>query len=61
MTGRKNFKCIQIVHQKKYGLSADQLQGLQLITIPIVEDLLTFNILLYDLDIVDGNFIDGIA
>ena len=29
--------------------------------IPIVEDLLTLNILLYDLDIVDGNIVGGLA
>ena len=29
--------------------------------IPIVEDLLTLNILLYDIDILDGNIVGGIA
>ena len=29
--------------------------------IPIVEDLLTLNILLYDIDIVDGNIVGELA
>ena len=40
---------------KRDGLSADQLQGVQMNDIPIVEDLLTLNILLYNKDSVDGN------
>ena len=39
------------------GLSADQFQGVHKKDIPIVEDLLTLNILLYDIDILDGNII----
>ena len=39
------------------GLSADQFQGVHLNDIPIVEDMLTLNFLLYDLDIVDGNIV----
>ena len=36
------------------GLIADQFQGVHMNNIPIVEDLLTLNILLYDIIIVDG-------
>ena len=39
------------------GLSADQFQGDHMNDIPTVEDLLTLNILLYDIDIVDDNII----
>ena len=39
------------------GLSADQFQGVHMDDIPFVEDLLTLNIVLYDIDIVDGNII----
>ena len=38
-------------------LSPYQFQGLQLNRNPIVEHLLTLNILLYDINIVDGNVI----
>ena len=43
------------------GLSAYQFQGVHMNDIPIVEDLLTLNILLYDIDIVDGNIIGELA
>ena len=43
------------------GLSADQFQGFHMKDIPIVEDLLILNILLYDIDIVDGNIIGELA
>ena len=39
------------------GLSSDQFQGVHMNDIPIVEDLLTLSILLYDIDVVDGNII----
>ena len=42
---------------KMDGMSADQFQGVHMNDIPIVEDLLTLNILLYDIDIVDGNIV----
>ena len=42
-------------------LSADQFQGVHMNDIPIVKDLLTLNILLYDIDIVDGNIICELA
>ena len=43
------------------GLSADQFQGVHMNDIPFVEDLLTLNIVLYDIDIVDGNIIGELA
>ena len=43
------------------GLSADQFQGVHMNDFPIVEDLLTLNILLYDIDFVDGNIIGELA
>ena len=60
-TGGRNFEIIQFIHQKKDGLSADQFQGVQMNDIPILEDLLTLNILLYDFDIVDGNIFGVLA
>ena len=47
--------------EKKDGLSADQLQGVHMNDIPIFEDLQALNILLYDIDIVDGNTIGELA
>ena len=46
---------------KKVGLRADQFQGVYMNDFPTVEDLLTFNILLYDIDIVDGNIVGELA
>ena len=46
---------------KTDGLSADQLQGVHMNHIPVVEDLLTLNIVLYDNDIVDGNITGELA
>ena len=43
------------------GLSADQFQGVHMNEIPFVEDLLTLNTVLYDIDIVDGNIIGEFA
>ena len=43
------------------GLSADQFQGVHTNGIPTVENLLTLNIVLYDIDIVDGNIIGELA
>ena len=42
-------------------LSADQFQGVHMNDIPFVEDPLTLNIVLYDIDIVDGNIIGKLA
>ena len=46
---------------KMDGLSADQFQGVHINDIPTVEDLLTLNILLYDIDIADGNIVGELA
>ena len=43
------------------GLSPNQFKGVHMNDIPIVEDLLTLNILLYDIDNVDGNIIGELA
>ena len=43
------------------GLSSNQLQGVQMNDNPTVEDLLTLNILLYDVYIVNGNSIGEFA
>ena len=43
------------------GLTPSQFQGVHMNDIPTVEDLLTLNILLYDIDIVDGNIIGELA
>ena len=43
------------------GLSTDQFQGVHVNDLPLVEDLLTLNILLYDIHIVEGNIIGELA
>ena len=43
------------------GLSADQFQGVHMNDIPTVEDLLILNIVLYVIDIMDGNIIGELA
>ena len=43
------------------GLSPNQFQGVHMNDIPSAEDLLTLHILLYDIDIVDGNIIAELA
>ena len=50
-------KLFNLFINKMDGLCPNQFQGVHMIDIPIVEDLLTLNILLYDIDIVDGNII----
>ena len=42
---------------KMDGLSADKFRGVHMNDIPFVKDLLTLNIVLYDIDTVDGNII----
>ena len=54
-------KLINLFINKMDGLSADQYQGVHMSDIPCVEDLLTLIILLYDIDIVDGNIIGELA
>ena len=46
---------------KMDALSADQFQGVHKNGIPIVEDLLTLNILLYDIDFLEGNIVGELA
>ena len=43
------------------GLSPDHFQGVQMNNIPFVEELLTLNIVLYNIDNVDGNKIGEFA
>ena len=43
------------------GPSTNQFQAFHMNDIPTVEDLLTLNILLYDIDIVDGNIVGKLA
>ena len=43
------------------GLSSDRFRGVHLNDIPFVEDLLTLNIVLYDIDTVDSNIIGELA
>ena len=54
-------KLFNLVINKMDGLSADQFQGVHMNDIPIVEDVLILNILLYDIDIVDGNMVGELA
>ena len=54
-------KVINFFINKMDGLSPNQFQGVHMNDIHIVEDLLTLNILLYDIDIVDGNNIGELA
>ena len=43
------------------GLSHNQFKRVHMNDVPFVEDLLTLNILLYDIDIVDGNIFGELA
>ena len=43
------------------GLSPNHFQGVHMNDVPTVEDLLTLNLLLYDVDIVNGNIVREIA
>ena len=54
-------KLFNLFINKMDGLSADQFQGVHMNDFPFVEDLLTLNILLYDIDFVDGNIIEELA
>ena len=57
----KTSKLFNLFINKRDGLSADQFQTVLMNDIPFVEDLLTLNILLYDMDIEDGNIIGELA
>ena len=54
-------KLVNLFIKKKDGLRPNQFQGVHMNDIPTIEDLLTPNILLYDIDIVDGNIIGELA
>ena len=54
-------KLFNLFINKMDGLSADQFQGVHMNDIPFVEALLTLNIVLYDIDIVDANIIGELA
>ena len=54
-------KFFNLFINKMDGLSPNQFQGVHMNDIPTVEDVLTLNILLYDIDIVDGNIVGGLA
>ena len=54
-------KLFDLFINKMDGLSSDQLQGVHMNDIPFVGDLLTLNIVLYDIDIVNGNNIGELA
>ena len=54
-------KLFNLIINKMDGLSPNQFQGVHMNDTPAVQDLLTVNILLYDIDIVDGNIIGELA
>ena len=54
-------KLFNLFINKMVGLTLNQFQGVHMNDIPTFEDLLTLNILLYDIDIVDGNIIRELA
>ena len=54
---KETSKMFNLFINKMDGLSPNHFQGVKMNDIPNVEDLLTLNIVLYDIDIVDGKFI----
>ena len=54
-------KLFKLIIKKTDGLSTDHFQGVHMNDIPIVEDLLTLSLLLYYIDIVDGNSVGELA
>ena len=54
-------KFFNLFINKMDGQSPNQFHGFHMNDIPTVEDLLTLNILLYDLDFVDGNIVGELA
>ena len=54
-------KLFNLCINKMDGLSADQFHGVHMNDIPFFEDLLSLNIVLYDVDIVNGNIIGELA
>ena len=57
----ETLKLFDLFIKKMDEMSSDQFQGVRMNDIPTVEDLLTLNILLYDIDIVDGNIVGEVA
>ena len=54
-------KLFNLFINKLDGLTADQFRSVHMNDIPFVEDLLILNIVLYDIDVVDGNIIGDFA
>ena len=54
-------KLFNLCINKMDGLSPNQIQGVHVNDNPCIEDLITLNILLYDVDIVDGNIVGEFA
>ena len=59
--GEETPKIFNLFINRMDGLSADQFQGVHMNDIPTVEYLLTLNILLFDIDVVDGNIVGELA
>ena len=57
----ETLKIFNLFINKMNGLSADKSRGVHMNYIRFVEDLLTLNIVLYDIDIVDGHIIGELA
>ena len=57
----KTSKLFSLFVNKMDGLSPHQFQGVQMNDIPFFENLLFHNILMYDIDIVDGNIVGELA
>ena len=57
----ETLKTFNLFINKVDGLRADQFRGVHLNDIPFVEDLLTLNIVVYGIDIVDGSIIADLA
>ena len=58
---KKLQKLINLFINKMDGLNPNQLNGVHMNDIPTVENLLTLNILLNHIDIVDGNIVGELA
>ena len=54
-------KLFNLFFNKLDGLNTNQFQGVHMNDIPTVEDLRTLNIVLHDIDIVDGNIVGKLA
>ena len=54
-------KLLKLFINKIVGLSPIQFQGVDMNDIPTVDDLVTLNILVYDIDILDGNIVGELA